>query len=162
MAWLIHLLTPCLRPLSMLLQSRPVARINFEHVCGPPLKSGPSGSKKWTFWNSPLNPLQKPHFWPILWLKADLLADFGCLLRACYKGKQEGGIACLSWFHCDRYKNLIGLNNTPIRFFLNNKVSQMLNGLCDYKTGQIYPTMQLFVVFFNPVSIMHQICDILL
>ena len=26
----------------------------------------------------PLNLLQKPHFWPTLWQKVDLLADLGC------------------------------------------------------------------------------------
>ena len=44
---------------------------------GPP-KSGPFGPKKWTFLNlTPLTLLQKPHFWPTLWLKVDLLADLG-------------------------------------------------------------------------------------
>ena len=46
---------------------------------GPP-KSGPfwPQSQRWTFWTSPpLTLLQKPHFWSILWLKVDLLADLG-------------------------------------------------------------------------------------
>ena len=44
---------------------KPVARIALG--CGT--------SKKWTFLNlTPLPLLQKPHFWPILWLKVDLLA----------------------------------------------------------------------------------------
>ena len=58
---------------------RPVARIDFGGVrrAGPP-KSGPFGPKKWTFLNlTPLTLLQKPHFWPTLWLKVDLLADLG-------------------------------------------------------------------------------------
>ena len=43
-----------------------------------PQKSGPFGPKKWTFLNlTPLTLLQKPHFWPTLWLKVDLLADLG-------------------------------------------------------------------------------------
>ena len=56
--------------------SRPVARIDFGG-CGTP--------KKWTFWTqkvdflnlTPLTLIQKPHFWPTLWLKVDLLADLG-------------------------------------------------------------------------------------
>ena len=55
---------------------RPVARIDFRGWRTP---------KKYTFWTqkvdflnlTPLTFLQKPHFWPILWLKVDLLADFG-------------------------------------------------------------------------------------
>ena len=48
-----------------------------------PQKCGPFGPKKWTFWTSsaPLILLQKSHFWPILWLKEDLLADYGGALH---------------------------------------------------------------------------------
>ena len=42
---------------------------------GPPKMD--SWIQKWTFWTFPLNPLQKPQLWPILWLKVDLLADLG-------------------------------------------------------------------------------------
>ena len=55
---------------------RPVARIDLGGCRTP--KSGPFGPKKWTFWTSPpLILLQKTHFWPILWLKVDLLGDLG-------------------------------------------------------------------------------------
>ena len=44
---------------------------------GPP-KSGPFGPPKVDFFNlTPLTLRQKPHFWSILWLKVDLLADLG-------------------------------------------------------------------------------------
>ena len=46
-----------------------IARINFGG-CGTP--------KKVDFLNlTPLTLQQKPHFWPILWLKVDFLADLG-------------------------------------------------------------------------------------
>ena len=47
----------------------PVARIDFGEVQDP---------QKVVFLNlTPLNLLQKPHFWSIFWLKVDLLADLG-------------------------------------------------------------------------------------
>ena len=58
---------------------RPVARIDF---------GGWGAPKKWTFWITkvdllnltPLTLLQKPNFWPILWLKVDLSANLeGCI-----------------------------------------------------------------------------------
>ena len=43
-----------------------------------PPKGGPFGPKKWTFLNlTPSTLLQKPHFWPNLWPKVDLLPDLG-------------------------------------------------------------------------------------
>ena len=48
---------------------RPVARIDFWGGAGPP--------KVDFFEPHPLTLLQKPHFWPTLWLKVDLLADLG-------------------------------------------------------------------------------------
>ena len=58
-------------------QARSLDRFGGEEGAGPP-KSGPFGPKKWTFLSlTPLTLLQKPHFWPTLWLKVDLLADLG-------------------------------------------------------------------------------------
>ena len=54
-------------------QSRPADRIDLGG-CGTP--------QKWTFLNlTPLTLLQKPHFLPTLWLKVDLLADWGGVRR---------------------------------------------------------------------------------
>ena len=54
---------------------RPIVRINLGG-CGTP--------KNWTFLNlTPLRLLQKPHFWPILWLNVDLLADLGGASHPC-------------------------------------------------------------------------------
>ena len=50
------------------LESRPVARID--------LGGGVQDPQKVDFFEPhPLTLLQKPHFWPTLWLKVDLLAD---------------------------------------------------------------------------------------
>ena len=65
---------------SCLIINRPVARIDLGGVRDP---------KMWTFWTQkvdffqphPLTLLQKPHFWPTLWLKVDLLADLGGALH---------------------------------------------------------------------------------
>ena len=60
---------------------RPVARIDL---------GGGGTPKKWTFWTQkvdfiephPLTLLQKPHFWPTLWLtKSAFLADLGGVRR---------------------------------------------------------------------------------
>ena len=43
--------------------------------------------QKVDFFNlTPLTFLQKPHFWPTLWLKVDLLADLGGLATGLYLG----------------------------------------------------------------------------
>ena len=56
--------------------NRPVARIDLGGCRTP--KSGLFGPKKWTFLNlTPLPSYKNPHFWPTLWQKVDLLADFG-------------------------------------------------------------------------------------
>ena len=59
-------------------QSGPQPGLILWGGCGT-TKCGPFGPKKWTIWTVPLILLQKPHFWPILWLKVDLLADEGCI-----------------------------------------------------------------------------------
>ena len=55
---------------------RPVARIDFGGVA-PPKNVDLLDPKSGLFEPHPLTLLQKPHFWPILWIKVDLLARFG-------------------------------------------------------------------------------------
>ena len=51
----------------------------WKRVECPPPPPGIDGlcgtSKMWTFWDQSLTLLQKPYFWPILWLKVNILAD---------------------------------------------------------------------------------------
>ena len=93
---------------------RPIASIYFLGGVGPP-KVDLFGPKKWTFWTSlPLTLLQNPHFWPILWLKVELLADVGGVLHLphppCYSGRGRGVVVPWSWawgWLCPQYVTML-------------------------------------------------------
>ena len=58
---------------------------------GPP-KCGPFGPQNWIFKLHPpsLKPHTKTHFWPISWLKVELLTDIGCITPPLVMGLCQG------------------------------------------------------------------------
>ena len=81
-----------------LLSLRPIARINFGEVQDS--QNVDLLDPKMDLLNlAPFILLQKPHFWPILWQKVDLLVDLGWCVIPCTPPPHGPAITCYNALH---------------------------------------------------------------
>ena len=144
-----------------------------------PQKSGPFGPKMWTFWTStPL--LQKPHFWPTLWLKVDVLADLdwcGCTpctplatgfvcVRVEKQCDWKGGMHAKAWY--DVTSNLeVGSSLTSSLFTVSSNLKRVVQFflsetycllLCKICTSHICSNLNISLVHYYKMNLREISC----